>query len=222
MRVKQFRVALGSLIMLVTCAASQAAQVTYPSWQWGESANATLLNKLKAKFEKENPGDTLKGISVPYTSFFEKQYSEVRAGNPSDLVSMFEPDMASYLKQDLLEPLDKYLEMAGISADMLNSSHKVAIKDGHVYGIALQINPRALLVNKQLLTQAGLATPTNLDQFMAAIKKLRKPAAQQFGFYTISTSGTGQDLYLQIAPIVFGFGGSKAIRRPIDRRRSLP
>ncbi|MER9177569.1 sugar ABC transporter substrate-binding protein [Mesorhizobium sp. M0955] len=200
--------AMGYAIALGVCGAAEAAEVTYPSWQWGESANAALLNKVKEKFEKDNPGDTLRSISVPYDGFFDKQYSEVRAGSPAEIVSLFDPEMASYVKQDLLEPLDQYLAMAGVSPDQLSASHKIAIRNGHVYGVAFQTNPRALLVNGKLLKDAGMAMPTNLDEFLAALKKLRDPAKQQFGFYSLSTSGPAQDAYLQTAPIILGFGGS--------------
>ncbi|MEI8703458.1 ABC transporter substrate-binding protein [Mesorhizobium sp. ISC15] len=200
--------AMGCAITFSICGAAGAADVAFPSWQWGESANAAILNKIKADFEKTNSGDTIKSINIPYEGFFDKQYSEVRAGSPSEIVTLFDPDMASYVKQGLLEPLDKYLELAGVSLDQLSVSHKIAIKDGHIYGVAFQTNPRALLVNKKLFRDAGLSMPTNLDEFLAAIKKLRIPAKQQFGFSSLSTSGPSQDAYLTTAPIVLGFGGS--------------
>ncbi|WP_292253683.1 sugar ABC transporter substrate-binding protein [Mesorhizobium sp.] len=198
---------MGCAIALGLSGTAGAAEVAYPSWQWGESANAALLNNVRQEFEKDSSGDTVRPISVPYEGFFDKQYSEVRAGSPSDIVSLFDPEMASYIKQGLLEPLDKYLEMAGVSPDQLSVSHKVAIKDGHVYGVAFQTNPRALLVNGKLLRDAGVSVPTNLDEFLAAIDKLRNPAKQQFGFYSLSASGPAQDAYLQTAPIILGFGG---------------
>lgn len=200
------------LLLAMGCAislsgAAGAVEVTYPTWQWGESANAAFLNEAKAEFEKENPGDTIKPSSPPYDGFFDKQYSEVRAGSPSDIVTLFNPDMAAYLRADLLEPLDKYLEAAGVSFDQLNSLHKEATKDGHIYGVTFQVNPRALIVNGQMLKDAGISMPTNVDEFVEALKTLRNPAKQQFGFASWATSGSAQDLYLETAPIVYGFGG---------------
>ncbi|MES0057211.1 sugar ABC transporter substrate-binding protein [Mesorhizobium sp. M0078] len=208
MKGPKFLLAVSCAVAMGFCGAAGAAEVSFPSWQWGESSNAALLNKIKGEFEKNNPQDKLTPINIPYEGFFDKQFSEVRSGSPSDIVTLFDPDVASYVKQGLLEPLDKYLKIAGISADQLSASHKIAIKDGHVFGIAFQTNPRALLVNGKLLKDAGLSMPTNLDEFLAAIEKLRDPAKQQFGFYSLSTSGPAQDAYLQTVPIVLGFGGS--------------
>ncbi len=200
--------AMGCAAALSVCAAAHAAEVAFPTWQWGESSNAAFLNKVKGDFEKNNAGDTIKPITVPYEGFFDKQYSEVRAGSPADIVTLFDPDMGSFVKQGLLEPLDKYLAMAGVSADQLSASHKVAIKDGHVYGVAFQTNPRALLVNGKLFKDAGAKLPTNVDEFLEAMKKIRNPAKQEFGFFSLSTSEAADATYIQTTPIVLGFGGS--------------
>lgn len=199
--------AVGCVIAFGWCGVAGAAEVTYSSWQWGEPANHTLLSKLKAEFEKDNPGDTIKPVSPPYDGFFDKQYTEVRAGSSSDIVTLFDPDMAAYLRADLLEPLDEYVKAAGISLDQLNPSHKHAMKDGHIYGVTLGVNPRGLIANGQMLEDAGVSMPTNIDEFLGAIKKLRNPARQQFGFASWATSGAAQDLYLETFPIVAGFGG---------------
>ncbi|MER9178299.1 sugar ABC transporter substrate-binding protein [Mesorhizobium sp. M0955] len=201
------RLLAGCAIALGTCGSASAAEVTYSAYYWGESAPASYLAKAKAEFEKDNPGDTIKAISPPYEGFFDKQYTEVKAGSPSDIVSLFDPDMAAYLKQDLLEPLDEYVKAAGVSLDQLNPLNKNAMKDGHIYGITLEVNPRALMINEKLLRDAGVSIPATADEFLVAMGKLRNPAKQEFGFYSLSTSGTSQDAYLQTAPIIYGFGG---------------
>ncbi|MER9890116.1 extracellular solute-binding protein [Mesorhizobium sp. M0114] len=121
---------------------------------------------------------------------------------------MFEIDMAAYLEADLLEPLDKYVEAAGVSLDQLNSSHKAAVKDGHIYAITRDVNPNVLMINGQMLRDAGVSIPTNVDELLDAAEKLRNPAKQQFGFYSLSTSGPAQEAYLRTAPIIYGFGGA--------------
>ncbi|MER9274085.1 sugar ABC transporter substrate-binding protein [Mesorhizobium sp. M0643] len=201
-----------ALSLLTGCAiawgsqgAAHATDVLFPSWQWGEAPSP--LAQLKVEFEKAYPGDTIKSVTTPYDSFFDKQYSEVSSGTPADIVTMFSPEIAQYMKKDLLVPLDKYVDASGISRDKLNPSNKLAIKDGHIYGIMLLVNPRALLMNGQMLKDAGVSVPTNVDEFLAAIKKLHNPSKQEFGFASWAASGAAGDLYLEIAPIVAGFGG---------------
>ncbi|MER9274078.1 sugar ABC transporter substrate-binding protein [Mesorhizobium sp. M0643] len=210
MTVKRAAVSLvmGCVIGLGTCGATRAVEVALPTWWWGESAPIALLKKATAEFEKDNPGDTIKPIKLPYEGFLDRQYSEVRAGSPADFVTLFSLDMAAYLKADLLEPLDKYVAAAGVSLDQLNSSRKYAMKDGHIYGITLGFNPRALMINGQMLRDAGVSIPTNVDELLDAARKLRNPAKQEFGFYSLSTPATSQETYILTAGIIYGFGGA--------------
>jgi ABC-type glycerol-3-phosphate transport system substrate-binding protein len=69
-------------------------------------------------------------------------------------------------------------------------------------------NPRVLVYNKALLDQAGLRPPTNLEEFKAGIAHLRNPATQQYGFATVTGSDSPDATYLDLMPIVAGFGGA--------------
>ena len=84
---------------------------------------------------------------------------------------------------------------------------RLAQKGGKTYAIPYTLNARALFYNGKLLREAGLQPPANVDEFMAAIRKLRKPEAQQFGYATISKPGAANLVYIEIMPIVMGFGG---------------
>lgn len=210
MTVKRTAVSLvmGCVIGLGTCGAASADEVAFPTWWWGESAPIALLKKATTEFEKDNPGDTIKPIKLPYEGFLDRQYSEVRAGNPADFVTLFSLDMAAYLKADLLEPLDKYVAAAGVSLDQLNPGHKHAMKDGHIYGITLGFNPSALMINGQMLRDAGVSIPKNVDELLDAARKLRNPAKQEFGFYSPSTPAASQETYINAARFIYGFGGA--------------
>jgi len=184
-----------------------AADVLWPSHQWGEPNNAPFMLELKRTFEQENPGVTVKNVTVPQAVFFDKQFADVSSGNPADIVTLYDPDLRAYLEHDVLEPLDPYLTAARISIASFIPTAKLAEKGGKTYAVPFQINARALFYNEKLLRDAGLQPPKTLAEFQAAIKKLRKDDLQQFGFATVSKPGSANFLYIEIMPIVVGFGG---------------
>src|SRR5690606_5880785 len=47
-----------------------------------------------------------------------------------------------------------------------------------------------------------------LDEFNEAIRTLRDPDRQQFGYATLTASSTSNVTYLEIMPIIAGFGGA--------------
>ena len=188
-------------------AMTAAAEIQWPSFMWGEPNNAPVMNLLKEKFEQENPGAVVKSVNIPLAAFWDKQFADVTSGNAPDIVTMYDPDVRAFIEADLLEPLDTYLAAAGIEVSRLVPTEKLAQKSGKTYAIPFQINARALFYNDRLLKAAGVAPPKNLDEMTAAIRKLRKADAQQFGYATISKPGAANLLYIEIMPIVAGFGG---------------
>ena len=186
---------------------ARAADITWPSHQWGEANNAPVMLELKRRFEQENPGNTVQNITVPQAVFFDKQFADIAAGNPADVATMYDPDIRAYIEADLLEPLDAYYAAAGIAIDTLIPTRTLAQKDGKIYGVPFQINARALFINERLLNEAGLQPPRTFDEFQAAVRKMRQPDKVQFGYATVSKPGNAAVFYIEIAPIVAGFGG---------------
>ena len=54
-----------------------AADILWPSFMWTEPNNAPVLMLLKEKFEQENPGNTVKNVTVPIAVFWDKQFADV-------------------------------------------------------------------------------------------------------------------------------------------------
>jgi ABC-type glycerol-3-phosphate transport system substrate-binding protein len=194
-------------MLLMLPASAFAADILWPSFQWGEPNNAPVMTMLKEKFEQENPGTVVKSVNVPLAAFWDKQFADVASGNAPEIVTMYDPDVRAFIEADLLEPLDSYLGAAGIDMKTLVPTERLAQKNGKTYAIPFQINARALFYNEKLFKDAGVAPPKNIDEMTAAIRKLRNVNAQQFGYATVSKPGAANLLYIEIMPIVAGFGG---------------
>jgi ABC-type glycerol-3-phosphate transport system substrate-binding protein len=64
MRISWKTFALACSLIFTTASSAGAADVVFPSWQWGESANAKFLGELKQRFETKYPGDKVQGVTV--------------------------------------------------------------------------------------------------------------------------------------------------------------
>lgn len=184
-----------------------ADEIVFPSFFWGNEWNNLYLSELKDAFEATHPGVTVEGINIPFAAFWDKQYADVTAGTPPDIVTLFDPEIRGYIEAGLLEPLDLYLEAAGYSLDDFQATAVLAEEDGHIYAVPNQLNPRALFYNKALLAEVGLEPPTDVDEFLAAVEALREPETQQFGFATASKPGNPSLMYIETTPIFVGFNG---------------
>jgi len=187
---------------------TEVIEVDFPSNYWGEAHHKPILEPMKAEFEAENPGIKIVGSTVPFAEYHDKIYAELMAGNPPDIVVPYDPQIRQYIEADLLEPLNPWLEEAGYNLDSFYPIARMAEKDGQIYAIVYGINPRVLMYNKVMFEKAGLNVPTNVEDFMKAIRTLRDPQKGQFGFATMAASGAASSTYLEIMPIIVGFGGS--------------
>ncbi len=201
------RLAQGGAITLLVASAAVAADINYPTFQWTEPTYGAFLKELKAEYEKQNPGSTVKDTFIPFASFADQMFVDISSGNPPDVLTAFDPDFKRYIEAGLLEPLNDYLEAAGIKLDDFIAPEQLAVKDGKIYGIPFASNPRALFINKAMLDAAGLGIPKSPEEFEAIIQALRDPKQQKFGLALSAYSGAPSQQYLEYAPIIASFGG---------------
>ena len=203
---------IGIMVVLLvtsgTALAGSPSEIVFPSYYWGETWNGKFLNELKAGFEKRYPDVKVKDITVPVPVYYDKLYADMTAGTPPDIAGMQDPEIRQYIEADLLEPLDPWLKKAGIKPEDFIPAAAMAESKGHIYGVIMQHNPRALLYNERLLKEANVAPPTDLNSFYAALKTLRDPNKQLFGFATTAKPGNVNTMYMEIMPMVAGFGGA--------------
>ncbi|TIR48668.1 MAG: sugar ABC transporter substrate-binding protein [Mesorhizobium sp.] len=184
-----------------------AGEVSWPSFMWQDPGSAPALQKLKKTFEADDDANKINDAFVPISVFWEKQLSDVINGNAPDIVTLYDTDVRAYIERGLLEPLDEQLKAAGFNSTDLVPSRKLAEKGGKLYAVPWVTNARALFYNEKLFNDAGLKPPTNVDEFYAAAKALTDPEARQFGFALPAKPGSGNTMYIEIMPLIAGFGG---------------
>jgi multiple sugar transport system substrate-binding protein len=132
------------------------------------------LKGLVAIFEKQNPGVQVEITSLAWSSAFEKLATMVAGGDTPDVVEMPDRWLSLYANNGKLVSLEPYLaqwaESAGLNDRALEMARAVN-KTAYLlpYGLYL----RALVYNKVLFKQAGIAEPPKtLDEFRAVAKKI--------------------------------------------------
>jgi multiple sugar transport system substrate-binding protein len=132
------------------------------------------LKSLVATFEQQNPGTHVEIISLPWGSAFEKFATMTAAGDEPDVVEMPDRWLSLYAKNGKLESLEPYLaqwkETAGFNQRALEMARSV---DRTAYLLPYGLYLRALLYNKVLFKQAGIAAPPKtMDEFREDSKKI--------------------------------------------------
>lgn len=160
------------------------------------------------KFKKANPDISVTAAPVPFAEYHNKMYQDMASGQAPDVVTPYDPQIGQWAGEGLLEPLDECLASHHIDTASMVNAQKIAQIDGKTYGLLYYTNPRVLVYNKQLFEQAGVPAPKNLNEFKSAIAGATDKSKQQFGFGTVTGSESPAATYLEIMPVIAGFGGS--------------
>ena len=130
-----------------------------------------VLQEVMNDFSKANPGIKMEEEGVPWGQLNQKLVAGLAAGDVPDLVHL-EPFMAASLyRRGQLEPLDDIYSAIGLD-DVFPAVRDLQLFDGHRYGIAYGVGCTYWAVRKDLLSQAGLATPKTWADFIAAAATL--------------------------------------------------
>ncbi|MBL8699418.1 MAG: extracellular solute-binding protein [Alphaproteobacteria bacterium] len=201
------KMASGALGALMLASTAIAGEIVWPSYEWGGPLK-DYMKEVSDGFVARNPGVTVRPTNTNFAGFFDKQFIEVTSGNPPAILTFQDPQIGRYIAANLLEPLTRYYRAAGIDPNTFPRGMHAAIKDGEVYGVPLQINPRALIYNQAMFDAAKVKVPTNVDEFYDALKALRDPAKGQFGFALLGAPVAADPTAYEILNVVLGFGAA--------------
>lgn len=177
-----------------TAAASSApakAPVVVAEWSgWGPgSPEEKAFEAGVAKFNETHP--SIKVEVTPGVDRTKKTEVAIAAGTPPDTgVPMGGAFITQWAANSEVEPLDSYISAAklDLKAFVAPLVHE-ATYQGKVYGLPLLFNDRAILWNKNELSQAGLPAdepPATLEDMLSYATKLTKVDANgkltQLGF----------------------------------------
>ncbi|MFL6727208.1 MAG: extracellular solute-binding protein [Sphingomicrobium sp.] len=115
-----------------------------------------IITALIDRFNAENR-DIHIDVNVVAWPGYPQLTAQVAARDPPDLVTMHEGVISDYALKGLLEPVDDYLNMAGIKqADFTDASRAGVTIGGRAYGLPWDTHGGLFHVNTALFAKAGL------------------------------------------------------------------
>lgn len=115
-----------------------------------------IITTIIARFNADNP-DIHVDVNVVAWPGYPQLTSQMAARDPPDLVTMHEGVISDYADKGLLEPVDSYLQAAGISPDSFTAAARRGVTIGsHIYGLPIDTHGGLFHVNTALFAKAGL------------------------------------------------------------------
>lgn len=171
---------------------SGAVEIEY--WQYVFDTRVQAMDQLIAKFEEANPDITVKQVTFPYADYQTRLVAANMAGKAPDVMQLFYGWADQFIAGGLIQPLpEDAFPATEIEAEFFPIVSAMQ-RDGKYYGLPTAVRSLALFYNKNLLDEAGVAPPANLDDLIAVAKATAKTnAAGDLESVGITMDPAGQD-----------------------------
>lgn len=139
------------------------------------------FQKMAEAYEKANPGDSIKIEVVNWDTLLQKLQTDISGGTNADLAIIGTRWLLDFVKDDMAEPLDGYMN-AAFKNRFIGAFLAPGQISGKTYGLPIAASARALYYNKETLTKAGFPNgPRTWDDVIAASKKIKATGGYGFG-----------------------------------------
>lgn len=179
--------------------ADPAQEITLTFWHtYGDSEEAQFLNVVLPLWEAQHPNIKIDAVRQDSGQFHQMIVTSFGTGMSPDVARVDIANIASYANQGGLAALSDYADFNEISKDYMDAPLSTNLYQGKYYGLPLDTNCKAAVVNLNVMGELGLTqAPATMEEFIAA--------AQARGSYSLNVSGVGDwDLY----PYFWLFGGT--------------
>lgn len=163
---------------------ARLGKVTLTVWDQNSSGGiAKAQQQLNDAFTAKYPNVTIKRNTQSFTDLKTTLKLALSGNNPPDVVQANQgyPDMGAFVQAGLLQPVDRWAGAygwkdripAGLLAINSFSADGKTWEKGNLYGVSQTGEIVGVYYNKKLLTRAGVAAPRTIDDFRAALPKVK-------------------------------------------------
>ncbi|MFE6774511.1 ABC transporter substrate-binding protein [Streptomyces sp. NPDC057702] len=150
----------------------------------------------------ETVGVKVRHSSVPGPSLVPTVLRQASSRTLPDLLMLDNPDLRQIAQTGALTPLDQYgIDSSGFAEGILSAG----THEGRVYGLAPTVSTIALVYNKDMLSEAGVAVPRTWEELRAAAAKLTRPG--RYGM-AVDANATFEGSW-QFLPFLWSNGGDE-------------
>ncbi|MGA3251336.1 MAG: sugar ABC transporter substrate-binding protein [Paraburkholderia sp.] len=144
-------------------------------------ATAPYFQQVASEFEKANPGTTVKIEDVSWDTLQQKLQTDITGGANADLAIVGTRWLLDFVKDDVAEPLDGYMD-ASFKNRFIGPFLAPGQINGKIYGLPIAASARGLYYNKDLLAKVGYPNgPKTWNDVIDASKKLKAQGIAGFG-----------------------------------------
>jgi multiple sugar transport system substrate-binding protein len=162
-------------------------------WDGYEDAQGKNLTALIAQYNQEHPDVEVTQLVSSSDRVLQKVLTSVRGGAPPDVAYMFGSWAPNVAKIPQVVDMSTYVDDADWKwDDFYDGERQAATVGDKIVGVPALVDNLAIVYNKQLFKEAGVAPPTpqwTWDDFRAAAKRLTDPSKKQYG-WLIPADGT--------------------------------
>ncbi len=180
-----------------SAAALAPAEITFFMGPYSDKTPDSM-NTIVTNFQNANPGVTVNYQTAPWDTYDEKITNAAKAGDGPALAMQY--TFGKFITDGFLRPVDEW-----VSPELLADIYPALLEPGQGYAIPDLASVRGSFLNSDLLSSAGVAIPTTLDELTAALKALKAadPKVTPMGFVS-----TTDDIGPSYSYYLFGLGGS--------------
>ena len=178
---------------------SPGEEITITFWHtYGDSEEAQFLNVVIPMWEAEHPNIKIDAVRQDSSQYHQMIVTSFGTGMSPDVARVDIANIAAYANQGGLVALSDYPDFSEIATDYLDAPLSTNLFQGKYYGLPLDTNCKAAVVNTNVLKEIGLDNvPETMEDFINAAKAR--------GTYSLNVSGVGDwDMY----PYFWLFGGT--------------
>jgi len=181
---------------------SGPTEVSFSDWQFAEPGRGDRLKEIIATYNKSQSECVITDMTIPYPDYAKTVLTRLGAGSGPDLMNFDYDVWVLAQKSGFLADLGKKIKTP--EAGFVDSDAK-AFVDGKRFGMVWETNAYALIVNKEILANAGVAIPTDWNSFVAAAHDLTRDGIYGFAFRNTMPDEAGW--WSDLSTWVYGFGG---------------
>ena len=159
------------------CAAACARQDDRVLRFWAMGREGEVATQVLRAFERENSGLRVRVEQLPWSAAHEKMLTAFAGDATPDIAQMGNTWLPEFVALEALEPLDpsirgsRQVDLADYDPGIVDTN----LVDGRQYGVPWYVDTRVLFYRRDLLAQAGYATPPrDWDQWMRMLGAIKQ------------------------------------------------
>jgi multiple sugar transport system substrate-binding protein len=160
-------------------AAQAATEVDFTVAEYS-SKTGPYFQQVASAFEAQNPDIKINIEVVPWDTLLQRLTTDVAGGAAPDISIIGTRWLLDFASQGIAEPMDSYLTPE-FKSTFIDTFMAPSVIDGQIMGLPVAASARAMMVNMDLYDKAGVAPPTNWDEFYTASQKIAA-LPDTFGF----------------------------------------